>query len=571
MSANGDPRQPALPLPAPPLPEDVPPLPARMVNEYVYCPRLAYLMWVQREWEDTADTVDGRRVHRRVDERAGRLPEPEEAPEAPPFVVRSLELGSERLGLVARMDVVEGEDGRLSPVDIKRGRRPHVDRGAWLPERVQLCVHALILEEHGYRVEEGFLWFAKSRERVRVVFDEELRRATLDAISGLRLAVLAGRLPPPLDDSPKCPRCALVGICLPDEVGFLRRGEGAPRPLAVRAYETLPLYVQDPRARIRRQGLELVIEREEGAPVRARLADISSVVLFGHASITTPALHELLRREIPVAWHSYGGWFIGLTTGLDHRNVELRTAQYAASFDRCRSLALARRFVEAKIRNQRTLLRRNARDRAAVEPALMELRRLALACREARDEGTLLGLEGRAGRVYFAHFAAMLGERALAEGYDFEGRNRRPPTDPLNALLSFTYAMLVRTVTVTLVRVGFDPFRGFYHRPRYGRPALALDLMESLRPVLADSAVLTAVNNGEIGPGDFVRSGPAVALGPWGRRRLIAAFERRLSVEATHPVFGYRLEYRRLIELQARLLARHLLGDIPDYPEYVIR
>ncbi len=565
------PRQPGLPLPAPPLPEDVPPLPARMVNEYVYCPRLAYLMWVQREWDDTADTVDGRRVHRRVDRPGGTLPEPEATATTPPFAVRALELASERLGLIARIDVVEGEDGRLVPVDIKRGRRPHVAKGAWEPERVQLCVHALILEDHGYRVEEGFLWFAESRERVRVVFDEELRRATLDAIAGLRLTVLAGRLPPPLDDSPKCPRCALVGICLPDEVGFLRRGEGAPRPLAVRNAAALPLYVQDPRARIRKQGLELLIEREDEAPVRARLADTSAVVILGYASITTPALHELLRRDIPIAWHSTGGWFLGLTTGLGHRNVELRSAQYAASFDRTRSLALARRFIEAKIRNQRTLLRRNSREREPVEPALRELRRLALACREAHDEGTLLGLEGRAARVYFQHFPELLRDRALREGFNFEGRHRRPPPDPLNALLSFTYAMLIRTMTVTLVRVGFDPFRGFYHRPRYGRPALALDLVESLRPVLADSAVLGAVNNGELRADDFQHHGPAVALTAGGRRRMIAAFERRLSLEVTHPLFGYRLEYRRLLELQARLLARHLLGDIDHYPEFLIR
>ncbi len=563
--------QPTLPLPAPPLPDDLPPLPARMVGEYVYCPRLAYLMWVQREWEDTADTVDGRRVHRRVDRPTGRLPPSEEAQDSPPFTVRALTLGSDRLGLIARMDVVEGEDGATSPVEIKRGRRPHVAQGAWLPERVQLCVHALILEDHGYRVPEGFLWFAGSRERVRVVFDEELRRQTREAIAGLRLTVLSGRVPPPLEDSPKCPRCALVGICLPDEVAFLRRGEGAPRPLAVRREETLPLYVQDPRARIRKEGMELVVEREKGEPVRARLADLSSVVLFGTASITTPALHELMRREIPVAWHSYGGWFLGLTVGLGHRNVELRSAQYAASFDRTRCLALARRFVEAKIRNQRTLLRRNARDRAAVEGALRELRRLAAAGARAPDMERLLGIEGRAGRIYFEHFPDMLSDRALAEGYTFEGRKRRPPSDPLNALLSFTYALLARTLTVTLVRVGFDPWRGFFHRPRYGRPALALDLMEALRPVLADSTVLGAVNNGEIGRDDFLRAGGAVALTPRGRRRLIAAFERRLSVEATHPVFGYRLEYRRLLELQARLLARHLLGDIADYPEYLVR
>jgi CRISPR-associated protein Cas4 len=218
-----EPAQPELPLPAPPLPADMPPLPARMVNEYQYCPRLAYLMWVQGEWSDSADTVEGRWRHRRL-ETASAFPEAEALPECERLHARSVTLSSERLGLIARIDLIEAEDGKVTPVDYKRGRRPHVAAGAYEPERVQLCVQGLLLEEHGYRCEEGVLYFAESRERVRVPFDEELRRTTLDAIHGLRFTAASGRIPPPLEDSPKCPRCALVGICLPDEVAFLKRG-----------------------------------------------------------------------------------------------------------------------------------------------------------------------------------------------------------------------------------------------------------------------------------------------------------------------------------------------------------
>ena len=135
--------------------------------------------------------------------------------------------------------------------------------------------------------------------------------------------------------------------------------------------------------------------------------------------------------------------------------------------------------------------------------------------------------------------------------FDFAKRNRRPPTDPVNALLSFTYSLLVRAWTVTLAAVGFDPFRGLYHQPRYGRPALALDLMEPFRPLLADSVVLQVINNGEVQSNDFRTAAGAVALTPDGRRHLIAAFERRLSHEIVHPLFGYRVSYRRLMEMQA--------------------
>jgi len=193
--------------------------------------------------------------------------------------------------------------------------------------------------------------------------------------------------------------------------------------------------------------------------------------------------------------------------------------------------------------------------------------------------GELLGIEGSAAAVYFGCFGSLLrpgdGSPGAASAdftrFEFEKRNRRPPADPVNAMLSFAYALLVRTLTVTLTAVGFDPYRGFLHQPRYGRPALALDIMEPFRPLIADSAVLTAINTGEVGPTDFVRAGDGVALTPAGRRALIAAFERRLSHEIVHPVFSYRVSYRRLLEIQARLLGRFLLGEIDDFPQITPR
>jgi CRISPR-associated endonuclease Cas1 len=198
------------------------------------------------------------------------------------------------------------------------------------------------------------------------------------------------------------------------------------------------------------------------------------------------------------------------------------------------------------------------------------LRRAARATNEATSFSELLGVEGNGAALYFASFGAMLlggnGHGGELPRFEFENRNRRPATDPVNAMLSFAYAMLVRELTATLSAVGFDPYRGFYHQPRYGRPALALDMMEPFRPILADSVVITAINNGEVKPGDFIRGGQACALSPSGRKKMIAAFERRLAQEITHPVFGYRLNYHRLLEVQARLLGRHLMGEIPELP-----
>lgn len=570
-SGPGDPQQPELPLPAPPLPADLPLLPARMINEHVYCPRLAYLEWVQGEWAESADTVDGRFRHRRTDVPGGALPDPAAIDPDEPIHARSVTVSSERLGLIARIDLVEAEDGAVVPVDYKRGKRPHLAAGAYEPERVQLCVQGLLLEEQGYRVDEGVLYYADSRERVRVAFDAALRAVTLEAVHGLRLSALGGRLPPPLDDSPKCARCSLVGICLPDEVAFFRRQGLSPRPLAVARDEALPLYVQAQHARISKKDETLEIKVEDEPPTKARLVELSQVVLMGNVAITTPAVHELMRREIPISWFSYGGWFLGHSAGIGHKNVELRTAQYRASFDPAFCLALARGLVEAKLRNCRTLLRRNWRDGEAPATALDHLKRAAGDTRHARDSASLLGIEGAGAAAYFGHFAGVLKRDGEAPAFDFEKRNRRPPTDPVNALLSFAYALLVRNLTVTLSAIGLDPYRGFYHQPRYGRPALALDLMEPFRPLIADSTVIQVINNGEIKRDDFVRLGNAAALKAEARRRVIAAFERRLGHEIIHPLFGYRVSYRRILEIQARLLGRHLLGEIPEYPPFLTR
>ena len=544
-----------------------------MVNEYVYCPRLAYLEWVQGEWADSSDTVEGTHGHRRVNRKGGALPPPDDIAETPRLHARSVTLSSERLGLIARMDLVESVDGRVVPVDYKHGKRPHVKRGAYEPERVQLCVQGLLLREHGYDCGEGILYFVGSRERVRVEFDDALIETTRRAVEGLRRVAADGVMPPPLEDSPKCPRCSLVTICLPDEVNHLVRTDVAPRPIAVPVTESLPLYVQARNAKVAKSGETLVVTVDEKRVATARLSETSQVVVQGNVYITTPCLHELMWRGIPVTWHSFGGWFYGHTAGNGHKNVELRTAQYRASFDPATCLRFAKGLVAAKIQNCRTLLRRNWKRSENSQPVLVDLRSDARQALHVQSLPELLGTEGAAAARYFRAFGAMLASNgtAGAHGFDFETRNRRPPTDPVNALLSFAYSLLVRTWTVTLAAVGFDAFRGLYHQPRYGRPALALDLMEPFRPLVADSVVVQAINNGEVRPADFVSAAGAVNLTTAGRRRFIATYERRLGHEIVHPLFGYRVSYRRLMEMQARLLGRFLLGELPEYPNFTTR
>lgn len=566
-------RQPELPLFAPPAAADEVLVPARMVNEWIYCPRLAVLEWGHGEWAANTDTAAGTRAHRATASgRAPALPAPDTLDPEQSLKTRRLLLASERLGLIAEIDIVEASDGAVIPVDVKAGRRPHVAAGAHLPERVQLCAQGLLLREVGYVCTEGALWFAENRERVRVPFTDELITTTLRAASELRLVLASDRLPPPLEHSPKCPRCSLLPICLPDEVSWFRTG-ALPRTPPPPASPALPLYVQTPGARVAKKNLTLVISVEGEDDRAVPLEEISELVLAGPVALTTPAVHELLRREVPIAWMSSGFWFLGSTGPHGPRSAVSRTAQYAAAVDPLRRLAFARELVAAKIRNQRTMLRRNWRGPDEARAPLIE--RLAhLAERATRAETTpaLLGLEGEAAALYFRAFPQLFTEKVAGlPAFRFENRNRRPPADPVNACLSLGYAVLTRTFVAALATVGLDPWKGLYHVERPGRPALALDLIEPFRPILADSAVLMALNNGELGPEDFVYAAGGCNLKPAARRSLITAYERRLDQETTHPVFGYRVSMRRLIHVQARLLARFLLGEIPAYPHYIPR
>lgn len=551
-------------------------IPARMLNELSFCPRLFYIEHVQREFADNAFTVEGRGVHRRVDK-----PSNVAVAEAPdePFHARSVSLSSETLGLSAKIDFLEGDAGGVVPVEYKRGKPPPVPERAYEPERVQVCAYGLLLREHGYTCDGGILYFAAAKTRVEVPFTEELIARTKELLAQGRALSQGGEIPPPLEASPKCAGCSLHAICLPDEVTALRAeappsGEVAEpkvRLLLPARDDAKPLYVTEQGARVGISGGEVQVKgREGGALGHARLVELSQLVLWGNVSVSAQAMRELLGREIPVCWLSYGGWLSGVADGMGSGNIELRRAQFRAADSESRCLRIAQRIVRNKIANARTLLRRNHRD--APEGALRDLAALVKAADETNGLPELLGIEGNAARIYFEAFDGML--KPPEDGqhtFSFEHRSRRPPKDPVNALLSMAYSLLARDLTVTCRLVGLDPFLGMYHQPRFGRPALALDLMEEFRPIIADSVVINAVNTGVVQAGDFLRSGLGVSLKPEGRRRFIQAYERRMGEEVTHPVFGYRVSYRRVLEVQVRLFARHLMGEIPEYPEFRTR
>ncbi len=560
-------------------------IPARMVNEFAYCPRLFYLEYVQREWAHSAETLDGRFVHRRVDQERGRVPEAEALDVLAGLKARSILIGSDAIGAIARIDVIEAEDGVVTPIDYKRGAVPDIPLNAYEPERVQVCLQGLLLRENGYTCDEGFIYFAKSQRRIVVEFTVELVDRTLELLELARTTAASGIMPPALEHSPKCPRCSLVGICLPDETNMLRLAGAESddvkkhrrksdteelRRLIPARDDRMAVYVQGYGYYVGLKGERLEIRKKGKAVDEVRLIDVAHVNLFGNVQMSAQALRELISRDVPIVHLSYGGWLNAITTPLPHKNIELRQQQFLIGRDEAACLRLAQSFVIGKIRNQRTLLRRNGRD----VPKTV-LRRMD-SCRKQVDSAAgleqLLGMEGTAARYYFGNFARMLKTGDDDDtAFDFTARNRRPPRDPVNAMLSFLYAMLTKDLLATIVGVGLDPYLGFYHQPRYGRPALALDLMEEFRPLIADSIVVRMINKREIGADDFVVRAGAAALTENGRKAVLRAYERRMNALITHPLFGYSISYRRVVEVQVRLLARVLQGEIERYPAFVTR
>lgn len=548
-------------------------LPARMLNEFTYCRRLFHLEWVGAEWRPSVDTIDGQHRHRRVDRPSGGSIAA--AVGADPDSVRELtglHLSDASLGLTAVLDRVVPDGDAWMPVDTKRGKLPP-DGTPWPADRIQIGAQALLLRTAGFACDRAAVFYASSNRRIVIEVDDQLEHDVLGSLAAAKECAAQPIPPPPLDDSPKCARCSLHSICLPDETLRLIKGEtGNPEParhVQPPNADASPLYVQAQGARVSKSGERLVVTTKDGERSEVLLIDVSQVGVYGGVSMTPAAIHALMERSTPICHFSTGGWFYGVTHPIGSRNAQLRIDQVRTALVPERALELARGIVARKIENQRTLLRRNHRNRP--QRALDAMKRLIVVAEEATDQESLLGVEGLAARHYFGEFGGMIRDEGKTASFSFEGRNRRPPRDPINALLSLAYSVLVKDWTIALYSVGLDPFIGVLHRPRFGRPSLALDLMEEFRPIVADSVVLQLLNNGELDSNAFIEMGGRCGLRPGGRKKFFAAYERRMGHQVTHPVFGYKVTYRQLLEIQARLFGRALTGEVADYEGFVVR
>ncbi len=335
------------------------------------------------------------------------------------------------------------------------------------------------------------------------------------------------------------------------------------------------LYLVEQHSLVRREAEYLVVQvpedKSQGTPkrrVEVPLIKVDQVVVVGDVTLTASALQALLEKQVEISFLSWQGEFKGRLTPELSKNSLIRIEQHRAHNDQERRLALAKQFVRGKLVNMRTSLMRYNRKLASrkVEDGVAQLKRIIEQVSEAGDVGTLLGFEGSGTATYFGLFSELL-------KYDlgFQRRTKRPPTDPINAALSFGYTILANNVSAAIQSVGLDPFVGYLHSSQYGKPALALDLMEEFRPLVVDSVVLTAVNNRVLQSRDFTEELGTYRFTDPARRDFLRKLEERMSTTIVHPVFNYQATYRRCLELQVRLLAKYLTGDVPEYSSFIVR
>ena len=540
-------------------------IPLSQINTYVFCPRRFYYESVEGHQVINEHVEEGKIKHTRVDT------EMKERNERGARVSRRQYLASDTLGVSGYLDLIEEKNGVPCPVEYKKA-----GTGDWLNDQVQLCLQGMLIEENtGAAVPHGYIYYIGSKRRRKVVFDDELRQISRDFVSDAETLLETRKIPEPVHDN-RCNGCSVRGICLPDEVAYLKELDDLPKRIKPTLGIDNVLYVDEQGCILKKTGERLLVVKEGGTIRDIPLIHLGQVVLCGNISVTTPVMQTLLNAGIPVVYLSAYGRYQGVLMPQISRNSLLRVAQHRVADDPEKCLALAKAFVHGKISNMRVMLqRRKWRDKAeteaeaaTIELSIEGMRKMRGRLPRAENLPELLGLEGNASADYFRSFSSMLNAEM---GFSFEHRTRRPPKDPTNALLSFAYSLLTADVISAIQIVGLDPYVGFFHQQTYGRPCLALDLMEEFRPIIADSVVVTLINNRQITPNDFTQSHGGWFLKDAARKKFYAAYEKRKNETITHPIFKYKISFRRALELQVRLLAKHLMGEINTYTSLTVR
>ncbi|MEK4024505.1 MULTISPECIES: type I-C CRISPR-associated endonuclease Cas1c [unclassified Sporosarcina] len=336
------------------------------------------------------------------------------------------------------------------------------------------------------------------------------------------------------------------------------------------------VYVSDPEVYLALKGKNLNLLKADESLARIPLHNIEAICTFGHQGASPALMSECMKQNINLTFFTSSGRFRGRVTGELNGNVTLRKKQYRVSENEEECVCIAKNMIIGKIFNSEQLLKRTIRDHALrvngdrIKEIIVRLRDARKVASKCNDLDALRGIEGNAASAYFSVF-----EECILQQKDiffFKGRNRRPPLDPVNALLSFTYSLLAAETAAALEGVGLDSYVGFLHRDRPGRTSLALDLMEELRPLIADRFVLKLINRQQISSDDFiVKENKAVILTDEARRSFLQLWQKEKQQMITHPFLKEKVSWGLIPHIQALLLARFLRGDLDAYPPILIR
>lgn len=336
------------------------------------------------------------------------------------------------------------------------------------------------------------------------------------------------------------------------------------------------IYLTEQGLRVNRESQRLRFESKNGNLLQeVRLADIESIVVFGRISFTPPAIHALLKRNIDIHFLSLSGNYLGKLSPPLGKNVELRIKQFEAFKNNEYRLKLAKRFVHGKIFNQKQFLSRQKKkfNKADLDKVIGALKKLLTNLETAVSLEEIIGIEGLASKHYFTGLAIVFKHL----GFSFKGRTRRPPKDPINALLSLGYMLLATRIWSFVETASLDPYLGFLHSPDYGKPSLVLDLMEEWRPVIVDALVVRVLGWGTIKRTDFTKEAfdddeiPGTKLTRDGLKKFVAQFQQKLKEEASYEPFDKKFKYKDILKEQVYLLARVLKGEAEKYISFEMK
>jgi CRISP-associated protein Cas1 len=535
------------------------------LHALAYCSRLYYLEEVEELYTQDAAVFAGRRLHAELEKQEDEDWE-------------DLLLTSEELGLRGRVDALRTRDGQTIPYEHKRGRCYRDEQKqpqAWESDKLQILSYCYLIESAlGIKITEGRIRYHADNVLVHIPFDDEGKKAVRNAIATARQIRSSVQRPPVTDNERLCASCSLSPVCLPEEARLVHNQEWQPIRLFPQDDEREILHILEPGTRVGRTGEQIKITRKDKPLEKIPAQQVGQLVLHSFSQISTQALHFCADQGIGVHFVSGGGRYVG---SIDNRqgSIQRRIRQYEALRDEEFCLSLAKKLVNCRGQGQRKFLMRSKNSKklqsAKLEQNIQQMKAIIAQISQTTSIESLLGIEGKIAALYFGALPCILSPDIPCQML-FDGRNRRPPKDRFNALLSFGYSLLIKDVMNSILSVGLEPALGFYHQPRSQAAPLALDLMEIFRVPLVDMIVVASINRQQWDVNDdYEIRGEQVWLSEAGRRKFVALYEQRKQETWKHPVTKYSLTYRRLLELEVRLLEKEWMGEGGLFGQLIVR